>query len=441
MSGFPKGSSARRRERGAVTTIFGVLLGMGVVMGFAALSLDVGRILVEKRQLQNSADAAALSLARSCWGPSPNCVPGADNLAGLVDNNAEDRVSGIESQCSVNMPGSTMPTCGTASGALADCSPLPARYAAMAGLPYVEVRTKTQTAAASGSRTNSLRNWLGGFLGQPTGAAGACSRAAVGAAATGDSQLPIAISGCEWQRATGGTTGGGGGAYWPAPQYQGLTSPDYGYTTTGTPTWPAGAVPAPGAVAGGEVVLLVQNPPAGHAAPAACPTWNGHVLPGGFSILETAGGDPCKARSYPFSWYHTNPGSSTSCDLSQFVGKVVSIPVFTCTLLDLPSPGRNANESTDPCDTGNGTNTWYWTPGFARFYLSGYSVTTAGGVPNRKRSINPNNTLPPNANPCSTSESCLSGWFVSGSLAQATGISGPPSGSGFFGSYAVVPAG
>lgn len=438
----PVERTSRRRERGAVTTIFGVLLALGVVMGFAALSLDVGRILVEKRMLQNSADAAALSLARSCYGG--NCVAGADNLSRLVDNNAEDRVSGIESQCSVNISPSSLPTCGVASGALSDCAPLPAQYASMTGLPYVEVRTKTQTANAAGVRSNTLKNWLGGMIGSPTGAAGACSRAAVGSAAPAEPQLPITISACEWMRATGGTVGGGGGAYWPEPSYQGLASPDYGYTTAGSPTWPTGALPAPAMLPGGEVVLLVQNPPGGQTPPSPCPNWNGHSLPGGFSVLETVSGDACKAQPYPFSWFHTNPGSSTSCDLSQFVGKVVNIPVFTCTVTSLPSPARNAIESgvgADACASGNGSNAWYWTPGYAKFYLSGYNVTTAGGVPNRVRSINPNNVLPNGTNPCGNSESCLSGWFVSGSLGAATGITGPPSGAGFFGSYAVVPAG
>ena len=76
-----------------------------MLLGFLALSLDVGQILVEKRQLQNSADAAAMSLAKSC--AKNNCVAGADSLADLVDNNANDKVSGIQSQCATNMPSTT----------------------------------------------------------------------------------------------------------------------------------------------------------------------------------------------------------------------------------------------------------------------------------------------------------------------------------------------
>src|SRR6478736_7219701 len=110
-----------RREHGAVVTVVAVLLAGGVLLGFLALSLDVGQILVEKRQLQNSADAAAVSLAQSC--AKNNCVSGADSLANLVDNNANDKVSGIQSQCSTNISPSSLPPCGTSTGTWADCSP------------------------------------------------------------------------------------------------------------------------------------------------------------------------------------------------------------------------------------------------------------------------------------------------------------------------------
>ena len=46
---------------------------MGVVFGFLAISVDVGGLLWERRQLQNAADAAALSLATEC-GKRANCT-------------------------------------------------------------------------------------------------------------------------------------------------------------------------------------------------------------------------------------------------------------------------------------------------------------------------------------------------------------------------------
>jgi uncharacterized membrane protein len=73
----------QRDERGAVGTIVGVLLAMGVVFGFLAISVDVGSLLWERRQLQNAADAAALSLATEC-GTGANCAT-AGNLQAFVD--------------------------------------------------------------------------------------------------------------------------------------------------------------------------------------------------------------------------------------------------------------------------------------------------------------------------------------------------------------------
>jgi hypothetical protein len=128
----------------------------------------------------------------------------------------------------------------------------------------------------------------------------------------------------------------------------------------------------------------------------------------------------------------TDPGSSTSCDLSSYVGKVVNLPVFDCTASGLPS----SEPPIGTCAAGAGSSAHYHRLGYAAFYLSGYSVTTTSGVPNKVKSVNPNF----NAFPCSGGESCISGWFVTGSL-SATAIAGPPSGPGYFGTYSVVPAG
>ncbi|HUR04313.1 MAG TPA: pilus assembly protein TadG-related protein [Nonomuraea sp.] len=55
---------ARADERGAIIVLAAVLI--IVLVGMAALVIDVGAVLDEKRQLQNGADAAALAVARSC---------------------------------------------------------------------------------------------------------------------------------------------------------------------------------------------------------------------------------------------------------------------------------------------------------------------------------------------------------------------------------------
>ena len=98
-----------RSEQGAIATIVAILFGIGVVFGVMALAIDVGGLMVERRQLQNGADATAMSLAESC--ALDNCVAGADGLETLVDANARDGDHAIASQCAVNATGTTLPGC------------------------------------------------------------------------------------------------------------------------------------------------------------------------------------------------------------------------------------------------------------------------------------------------------------------------------------------
>jgi len=86
-------TNAHRGERGAIATIVAMLFGLGVLLGAGALTVDVGNINAERRQLQNGADAAALSAARDCAGGAcPNTAVPADmaRLTALTDGNAKD---------------------------------------------------------------------------------------------------------------------------------------------------------------------------------------------------------------------------------------------------------------------------------------------------------------------------------------------------------------
>ena len=69
------GAGTDRSERGAVLPMVAVLT--VAMVGMAALVIDVGALLDERRQLQNGADAAALGVAQliasSC--PDGPCVP------------------------------------------------------------------------------------------------------------------------------------------------------------------------------------------------------------------------------------------------------------------------------------------------------------------------------------------------------------------------------
>ena len=65
MRSTPRWLSARS-ERGAIATIVVVLFAGGVLLGCAALTVDLGRMKSERQQLQNGADAVALSVAPDC---------------------------------------------------------------------------------------------------------------------------------------------------------------------------------------------------------------------------------------------------------------------------------------------------------------------------------------------------------------------------------------
>lgn len=420
-------TTERRRERGAVSTIVVLLMGMGVVFGALTIGVDVGSLLWERRQLQNGADAAALSLAAECGKGAASCTATAGDTAAFANRNAEDALSNVVSACQVNIGGS-LPVCPTPVSALTQCPPLPANLASMTGLPYVEVRTSSQSSGGS-----FVSNWFAGISGGSNSrqsSVKACSRAAIGTASGGTAELPITFSGCDWQHATGGSAGGGGGSYYASPVYNGATSPDYGYGGAGQPGWPAAAVAPPAQLQGQEVILLAQNPPGGATPATPCPTWNGHALPGGFGTLETEPTDACKFVEYSHHWMHTSTGNNTGCNLANYVGKVISIPIFDCTNTTAPGVAPPVNG----CTTGAGNNAFYHRAGFAQFYLSGYSVNVTGPIDNFRNSIRSG------IRPCNNPNKCISGWFLSGEL-SATSLSGPPGGGGFFGSFAVVPAG
>ncbi|MCA7937146.1 pilus assembly protein TadG-related protein [Burkholderia cepacia] len=67
------------RQRGAVAIIVG--LALAVMIGFVGLALDLGKLYVTRSELQNSADACALSAARDLTGAISLTVAEADGIA------------------------------------------------------------------------------------------------------------------------------------------------------------------------------------------------------------------------------------------------------------------------------------------------------------------------------------------------------------------------
>ena len=232
--------TAIRGERGAVSTIVATLLGGGVILGFTALSVDVGSLMFERRQLQAGADAAALSLAKTCASAADAAALAAECSASnaatmniLRDlnnlNNYRDDTGGFQSQpldgsgkgypqgvCGSGAATAGLPPCPTPGGGLSECPPIP-DYITANGVPYVEAHTQSKESnGTSLLPTSFIKTLVGGSTGNTVAA---CSRAAYGAPGTGIGALPITVSGCDWMHATNGNAGGGGGQYWASPKY------------------------------------------------------------------------------------------------------------------------------------------------------------------------------------------------------------------------------
>lgn len=78
--------SGRSDQQGAVIVLMSIFI--VVVVAMAALVVDVGAIVDERRQLQNGADAGALAVAQSCARGS--CAGDVTTAGGLADANSVD---------------------------------------------------------------------------------------------------------------------------------------------------------------------------------------------------------------------------------------------------------------------------------------------------------------------------------------------------------------
>jgi hypothetical protein len=85
-------------EQGGIAVIVALL--MVVLLGFAAVAVDVGALYAEQAQLQNGADAAAMAIAQSCAknpADTTNCIASSPLAVGLNNGNALDGKSNIKS--------------------------------------------------------------------------------------------------------------------------------------------------------------------------------------------------------------------------------------------------------------------------------------------------------------------------------------------------------
>ncbi|MDP9986199.1 hypothetical protein J2S98_001352 [Arthrobacter oryzae] len=152
-----------RNQRGAISVIVAIV--MVVLLGSAAIAVDVGVLYSEHAQLQNGADAAAIGVAQKCARDSSDTLCTTSTLAAtLANQNALDGSSNVRS------------------------------IALETTNRKVVVNT---TAAEKGAPPDSVSLFFADVLGVPTAKVGAKSSAVWGSPKAGTTAFPLAFSICQ----------------------------------------------------------------------------------------------------------------------------------------------------------------------------------------------------------------------------------------------------
>ena len=185
-----------RDDRGAFGVLVGMLFSTGVLLGMAALTIDVGTLYQERAELQNGADAGSIAVAKSCV-VSSACTPG--TAATYANLNSKDGVSAVTLVCGHDARNG-LPGCPASSGTMVDCPTAPS-----AGTNYVDVHTATRTAGGSSLLPPVFARALAGNASYQGTTVLACARAMWGPALQSANSLAMTLSLCAWTQATGGT--------------------------------------------------------------------------------------------------------------------------------------------------------------------------------------------------------------------------------------------
>ncbi|MFI7586091.1 pilus assembly protein TadG-related protein [Spongisporangium articulatum] len=315
--------ATRAGDSGAVAALVAVLVSTGLLFGLGAVTVDLGQVYAERRQVQNGADAAALAVAADCATRATCDTSSAGRAKSLADANAADGRTSVLGVCGSGRA-TLAPCTGTGDPALATC---PASPSGVRG--YARVRTGTLTAGGSTLLPAAFVRALTGRAGSGT-AVRACAIAAWGVPAGLDDVLPLTISECEWLLATAnGTT----------------------FVADGLNATPLQ-----------EVALKLHST----TDRTGCASVGGAFadLPGGFGWL--AANSACRAAVTNGGNVAADPGVSASgCAgdaVAGAVGTVIHLPIYEAAW-------------------GSGSGGTYRIAGFAAFHLSGYYLP--GAHPNK----------------------------------------------------------
>lgn len=168
-----------RGDDGAILVMVALL--MVALIGMAALVVDVGALVQERRTLQNGADAAALAVALDC--AKGACGAASTTADTYADLNADDSLANIAE------------ICGSGPG-LSGCS-----GSAPAGVGAGWVKVTASTAASGGS--SIVRFIFGPVIGGGNGATVTRTAVVTWGTISRVTTLPITISSCEFTSLVG----------------------------------------------------------------------------------------------------------------------------------------------------------------------------------------------------------------------------------------------
>ncbi len=361
-------------ERGAVAPLVAVMFGAGVLLASGALVVDIGQASAERAELQNSADSAALAVARGCARGAAYCDPAtsATSIAGIhANSNAKDGTSTVTVVCGRDAAGKLNTNCPAPGPVkkLTCADPPPS------GTNYAEVHTKTRTSSGGTVLPPVFgRAVLGNSY--PGIEMNACARAAWGPPAAGNG-LALTISYCEWKSYVGSAT---------APIYAS----------------PPPAVPP----ATAEIVIYFHdtNPNPTHCIAGP----SGFDVPGDFGSTVTTS-NTCTTN------FNFDPASGTTTYVAKS-GSSISEQCQTALLNSQQSHQVTFIPVYDKV-TGTGGNGTYTLWSMAAFVVTGYYWPSWSA-----------NSWLTGKQPCKGSARCISGYFTTG--LTSGGNIGPGTGAG-----------
>lgn len=354
-----------RDERGAVGIIVAVLISGGVLLGMAALVVDVGQIYQNRAELQNGADAAALAIATQCANGTCPADP-VSFATGYAIKNASALTGGSAGVDCVRGSASSLsdPSCplDVASGSgLTNCPKDPP-----SGTNFVDVQTNTALPGGSTLLPPVFAETLVGRSSYDGTTVKACAQAEWGPAGG----LAVTISACEFDVATGGTGN-------PDPQ-------------PGARAWDQSGPPSDPSY---DIQFLIHDP----HTDSTCPDGPANQdAPGAFGWTAQTPSGSCLVAIVNGS-YGAEPGNHAKGGCEDLLKQLwrdhtpVSVPVYQ----SVAKTGHNAT---------------YKLGGFASIVITGFS---SSGVSEPDWLNGP--LL------CSSPDTCIDGYLTSASLSPSPG--------------------